>query len=268
MDLFASDAKIGNYVFSEHHIILSSFNFDDSCDMGMSNTISEQFLGSASVPRFLGTSYDSKLTGKFTVMLNACDTDGRYVFTLEECRDFLKRFTGVNGYQKLTLKHDDSWDNYYYNIHINNVSYEKNGKFVVGIGMEFECDSQFAWEEVIITKEIETVGESITIENESDSLYEYTYPITTISDTDDVTNYKLKNTSDDNRESIISSISSGHTIIMDSGLSTIKDSSGSLMSDKFNFKFLRLIPGNNVIEVSHPSSIQFKMLIPRKVGWF
>lgn len=266
MDVFGKDALIGDYRLSDHGLMLATFNYEDAYNLGMTMETKEEFLGKNPVPTYLGSTYNSKLQPKITVIQNERITNKNY-FTVNEVREILGRLTGFQGYKKMQVYSTELLENLYYMVRVADVDYELSGGKVVGIVLTMECESQFAW----IDDEYEDViTENDTImylDNNSDLRYDYTLPIVTITSENLITDFSIINVTDNDRETHIDEIKAGEVVTINSPLSKITSSMNTNYSETFNYIFPKLVAGVNELCISHPVTINFKMKLPRKVGF-
>lgn len=270
MNLFGNDMIFDDFKLSDYGLMLASFELNDSNseeELGMDHETIEEYIGHNSVPIYLGAKYTNKLKPKITIIKNPCYTKDMF-FSEHECRDVLRQLTGFKGYKSMQILPFKFDELIYFNVRTVGVSYKKVASRVVGIILQLECDSQFAWsKEFNISYNIKS-GETLIIYNRSDDLYNYLYPKVIISPLSIIQNLEIKNISDDNWISIISNISNGEIITMDSKNEILQSSNKNrvIMND-FNMHFIRLVPGENQIQSNSDISITFNFRIPRKVGF-
>lgn len=265
MDVFGFDAVLGDYRLSDYGLMLATFNFEDSYDIGLGMEVNEEYVADNPKPVYLGSKYNSKLTPTITIIKNEKITHNPY-FEIDEYRDVLKNFTGFKGYKKFYIYHPGFIEDVYFNLIVTGAAMEKSGGKVVGIRLNAECDSSYGWVDDIESFTTSSTNECITINNESDDFNNYLYPKIIISSISDITNYTLTNLMENNRETIINSVEANDEITIDSINDVILSSSGNNLVNKFNYMFPRLIPGMNDFMVSHPSTIIVEKSLPRKVG--
>lgn len=266
MDVFGADALIGDYRLSDHGLMLVTFNFEETRNIGTAMSTNEQFLGKNARPVYLGSSFNSKLRLTATVMQDWRVT-GKTHFTVQEIREILGRLTGFQGYKKMYVYSPSNTENMYYNVRVDDdVEYEMSGDKVVAIKLPFDCDSQFAWVDCEMEYTTTENDSILYINNTSDEYYDYLKPIITITSENAVNGFTMTNLTDNDRETEINEVKAGETITIDSRLNKITSSMNTNFSEIFNYKFPRLVVCANNIQVSHPVTIRFNMTIPRKVG--
>ena len=74
INIFGSDAIIGGFQLSNYGLILASFENQNSNDeeLGMIHETIEEYIGHNSIPKFLGTSYNSKLMPTAVIIKDPC----------------------------------------------------------------------------------------------------------------------------------------------------------------------------------------------------
>lgn len=272
INLFGSDAIIGDFQLSSYGFILASFDGTGTSeeDIGMSYETIEEYTGHNPVPKFLGDSCQSKLKPAATIIkdprIYAKPTD--MYFTEHECREVLRQLTGFHGYKKMQLLSGDIDEPLFFNIRVVNVKYQKvNGK-TAGILLAMECDSPFAWSREFHYTFHASPSSNIILFNHSDNLYDYLLPKVTITADSNLSNLSVTNLSDRHWTTTFTSMAKGETITMDSRHHTLSSSNPNrLVSNDFNMHFIRLVPDKNEFAVSHPVQISFTCILPRKVGF-
>lgn len=137
---------------------------------------------------------------------------------------------------------------------------------------EFTCNSAYGKKYFKETFNI-TSSQTLLINNPSDELEEYVYPtITLLQSSDTVQNISLSNVSDNNKimniqikKNMKTVIDCQHCIIQDQvGLITYEDLG---WDDVGNIYWLRLLPGDNQIQVNGNASITIEFEYPcKKIG--
>ena len=273
-DAIIYDTPVGDFRLSTYGLVLSSFSIDDTYELGMSNSINEEYLSYHSVPILLSTKYDSssKLKGSLTIVKNECDVqtpeERNYFFSTAEARTVLRALTGWHGYKRMFFYDENgNMENKFYRIHVNNASQIVMGGKTVGLTFEFECDSPYIWESVVneIVFEDPSGGYSdIYIDADSN---EYILPRVGI---------QIENPIYEQVDVTITSTNEIRTttfygmlgnISLDGVANKITSVLDPAVANHFNRKFPRLVPGSNRITVNMPMTIAFYYDIPRKVGW-
>ncbi len=272
INIFGSDAIIGDFQLSNYGLILASFEDPNSNDeeIGMNHETIEEYIGHSPTPKFLGASFSSKLTPTAVIIKDPClniNEQDKY-FTEHECREVLRQLTGFRGYRQMQILPYEFDELLFFNIRVVNVRYQKVGGHVAGIILDMECDSQFAWSNEFNYTFNVSSSSSIILFNNSDNLYDYLLPKVTIKSNSSISNLSIVNLFDNNWTSTLKSLSANEIVIMDSNNSTLMSSNPNrIISNDFNMHFIRLVPGKNEFRVSHDIQLTFTYKVPRKVGF-
>lgn len=271
MNVFGRDAIIGEFKLSDYGLIMASFDIGESnseMELGMDHETVETFVGSNPVPLYLGAQYSNKLTGTITLVKNLCNGETSMQFTEHECREVLRQLTGFRGYKRMQVYSYEIDELIYFNIRVNNVSYQKiNGK-VVGIILYIECDSQFGWSQEYEYDYDVKAGDNIILHNSSDDLYHYLLPKITIQSKSSIDQLEIVNLVDNNWTTTISNISANEIITMDSKYEILTSSiPGKMILNDFNMHFIRFISGENHLQINSDLTLKITYQLPRKVGF-
>ena len=272
INIFGSDAIIGDFQLSNYGLILASFEDPNSNDeeIGMNHETIEEYIGHSPTPKFLGASFSPKLTPTAVIIKDPClniNEQDKY-FTEHECREVLRQLTGFRGYRQMQILPYEFDELLFFNIRVVNVRYQKVGGHVAGIILDMECDSQFAWSNEFNYTFNVSASSSIILFNNSDNLYDYLLPKVTIKSNSSISNLSIVNLFDNNWTSTLKSLSANEIVIMDSNNSTLISSNPNrIISNDFNMHFIRLVPGKNEFRVSHDIQLTFTYKVPRKVGF-
>jgi len=161
---------------------------------------------------------------------------------------------GQQNYKKLYLCQADMTD-VYFNCFLTAPQIVKMGNMITGFTTTVVCDAPWGWKEnYVFTQTGLTYGgdQTVTLFNDSDNTF-YTKPTATI--TFDATggDASIINTSDSNRETEFVGIDGSDVITLNSDIETISGTSGDtdfLNGTKFNYKWLRLVRGHNILTVN------------------
>lgn len=267
--MFAEDVIIGDFKLSDYGLCLASFNNNSEAteDLGMNHDTIEEYIGHNPTPIFLGSQYSSKLKPTLTIVKNPCIHDLPY-FSEHECRDILRRLTGYYGYRKMKIIQKLMDEELFYNVRTVSVNYQKIMGKIVGIILNMECDSQFARTREFNTSIAVRKNKEFNLYMSTDDLYNYIYPIVTISSASTLKSISINNLSDNSWETTIKGISAHEIITIDSLHQIIYSSKKDRMvADDFNMHFPRFVPDKNTFISDQDISIQFKYTLPRKVGF-
>lgn len=266
MNIFGQDAIIGNFQLSTYGLMLASFETSSSDeDLGMSHKTIEEYIGNNPVPVYLGDSFDSKLKPRVTIV-KGCNNKDK-IFNSFECREILRQLTGFSGYKEMKILTYDFEDFFTFNIRVTNVAYKKAGAYIVGIILDMECDSQFAWSNEFKYVYEASPNKDVILFNNSDDLYHYLLPHVTIEVVDEVSEFSIVNILDNNWTTTFDSLYSKEIITMDSQKEILYSNKNRIIGNDFNMHFIRLKHGKNIFKISHPSKIIFRYKLPRKVGF-
>lgn len=273
INIFGSDAIIGDFQLSNYGLILASFENPSSKDedIGMNHNTIEEYIGHNPKPVYLGSSFNSKLRPTATLVKDPninLSRNNKY-FTEHECREILRQLTGFRGYKQMQIFSYEFDELFYFNIRIINVKYQIIGNQIAGIILEMECDSQFAWSNDFNYTFDTSSSSNLIFFNTSDNLYDYLFPKVTIKAKSNISDLSIINITDNNWTSSFKSLSSDEIITMDSQYGTLLSSiPDRLISNDFNMHFIRLVPGKNEFKVNHNDiQITFTYKVPRKVGF-
>lgn len=268
MEIFCNDWMLGDFQASDYGLIVASFSSGSSSDdeTGISISINEQFISHNPIPVYIGQAYADKLRPQVTLVKNPCMFHDEVYFTENDCRAILRKVIGYNGYQWMRLINDNPDENLWYKAKVVNVSYQRMGSKVAGIILEMECDSCFAWSKEYNLTINAKANRAFHIYNNTDDLYHYVLPITTVTPTAGGEFSIINNT--ENWETKISNISATEVLTMDSKNELLSSSKAhaSLLND-FNLHYIRLVPDRNEFIVNQDAAIQFKYRVPRKAGF-
>lgn len=270
MELFGKDMIIGDFKLSDYGMMLASFDSGSSNveeELGMDNEIIEEYIGNNPVPIYLGSKYKGKLKPQATIIKNPCLIKDTY-FSEHECREVLRQLTGFRGYKNMQIYSYELDELLYFNIRVVNVLYKKVTGRVIGIILQMECDSQFAWSTEFTSSYSVKSGDTIFFYNTSDDLYNYLLPKIIITSTTSISNLEIKNISDNGWTTIISNIEPNETITMDSKNEILLSSNTDrIILNDFNMHFIRMVAGQNIIQVNSDINLAFNFRLPRKVGF-
>jgi phage-related protein len=94
----------------------------------------------------------------------------------------------------------------------------------------------------------------------------YVFPYLTITTGIGTTSFSIKNINDNNRLFSFENIQENETITVDNDLQIITSSKGINRLNNFNFKFFRLVRGNNQLVVNGNGELKFKIRFIKKIG--
>ncbi len=249
MELFSKDFIFGNFRASDYGLILVSFTSSSDAEVNF------------------GQKFDEKLTPTLTLVKDPSMYGDNTHFTEKELRSIFRILTGTKEYQWLKLINHEMDEDLWYRAKTSNVSYKKLGGRVVGIILELECDSAFAWSGEYVISINAKAYRSFYIYNHTDDFLNYTLPLVEIASSS-AGNITITNDSDNRWRSEFKNVSANETLILDSRREIITSNAvhTSLLND-FNLHWPRLVPGKNEYVTDKDASLTFKFRVPRKVGF-
>ena len=265
MEIFGKDMKIGNFILSEHGLMLASFKYkgESEDDLGLEHTIQEVYTGNSPIPLYIGSKYSKKLGFEITIV-KKCDDSS---FSEFEVRDILRNLTGMPYYQWAQILTENPDENLYYKCKTTSASIKRINGNIVGILLTMECDSPFAWSKEYINEFNINTGDTIILNNTSDDFYQDYCPLIYITAQNAIEKLSIVNITNGWKETVISNIDANETIMMDSSKQTLSSSiEGKYILDSFNFKWFSLAPGLNEIYFNNSVHLKIVSRFPRKVG--
>lgn len=256
---------------SDFGLTLASFDYSGSeeNDLALKSDTQEKYIGYNPIPVYLGAKYTSKLRPTITLVKDTANlnkNNSKY-FTEHECRYILRELTSEEGYQWVQIYHNTLDELMYYYARINNIRYKKIMDEVVGIIIEMECDSPFAWSKEFRYSYDIKANVPLTFYNTSDILNDYLLPTVMIRSSSAVPKLILTNKSDNNRVTELTSIDANEIITMNSKNEVLSIPSKEYPLNYFNLKWFRLVSGKNEIISNHDINITFRYRVARKVGF-
>lgn len=266
IEVFYNDFILGNFRASDFGLILGSFSYNGNSEdeIGMNISTIEEFIGHNPVPIYLGQKYEDKLKPKITLVKNPTLRD-KY-FHERDCRWILRLLTGIKGYQWMKAISFELDDDLWYRAKVSNVSYKRVGGHIVGIILNMECDSCFAYsKELNITINAKS-NQKFNIFNNTDDLNNYVYPTVSILSSSAGT-LSITNISDNNWVTEIKNLKANEKITIDSQHQIISsNTTHNLILNDFNLGWLRMVPDKNEYISNFNATITLKYREPRKVG--
>ena len=267
MEILSKGLILGKFVTSEYGLTVASFSYNGNSEdeIGMGATTVEEFVGHNPVPVYLGEKYTDKLNLQVTLVKDPSIFHNNLYFYEKDCRSILRLLTGLKGYQWLKLIDRESEEDLWYRARINNVSYKRVGGHIVGIVLNLECDSCFAWSRENSITIHAKANQCFYIYNSTDDLNNYVLPVVSIAPFSAGT-IRITNISD-SRASEIRNVKSGEKITVDSRRQIISSNlNHESLLDDFNLGWFRLVPEKNEYVADMDAVISFKYRVPRKVG--
>lgn len=202
--------------------------------------IIEEYIMRRETPYFYGVSYTSKLEFPMSFF-------SEKPIPRQRVREIQMWLFGQSTYKKFKIMQEDMSDIYYNCIFTEN-SLICIGNEVYGFSTTAKCDAPWGWGDLVTLTKTNATG-SFTIINQSDNI-RYTKPTLNLTFSSNQSNVSISNTSDTGRDAMIfSTVTSGEIITIDNDLRIIS-SNRELIVDRFNGKYLYLIPNINNITIT------------------
>lgn len=266
MEILYKDLIFGDFRVSNYGLIVGTFTYNNNSEdeLGMRISTIEEFIGHNPVPVYLGQKYEDKLKIQLTLIKNPLLND--LYFRERDCRELLRILTGKKGYQWLKLISHDLDEDLWYKAKVNDVTYKRIANKVVGIMLNLECDSCFAWSKEMKITINAKANQHFYIFNNTDDLNDYVYPHTSIL-SPSAGDLSVTNLSDNNWMSKIENVSAGEKISINSKEQIISSNlTHNLLLNDFNLGWIRLVPDKNEFVSNKNITITMKYRVPRKVG--
>lgn len=273
MELYGRDLVFGEFRASDYQCYLASFSStgEREEETGIAVETIEEFIADNPVPVYLGQRYEQKLKPSFVLTKDSCVTTEDY-FSEYDCRAILRLITGQRGYQWMHVITDDVGEDIAYRARVTSISYQKLAGRVVGIIVNMECDSQFAWSQEQIVTISAKVNQPFYIYSNSDDLFSYIYPYVEVIPLSGGT-LEVRNEEDNNWLVKITMTQARETIRYDCQREIIdgsRNDSGQAMVNYLNNSnchFFRLLPGRNTFVSNINAQFTFRFREPRKVAF-
>ena len=250
-------------------IFLASVNTISSYEMGLDQSM---IVGEMNKYRnhqnYNGVKYNDVLSFEFSIVKNPCnDSENNMSFTRKDVREINKWLTGCKYPSVLHFNDDDEYIDYI--CLITSVDNESFGGDIIELKYTATCIAPYGYSEIKTFEKNITSSSTFQIENNSDEVNDYVYPIITITP-NETGEIQLKN-SDDNAALTINS-KKKLAITINCELQQFYDEIGLLsfedlsITDISSIYIPRLKYGTNNFTVIGNCSIKFEWREPRKVG--
>ena len=247
MRFYASSFQYDGVPSEKYGLEISEIGSSSESSSSASNPmeIYERRLYRRATPFFYGLSPSENLS--FDISVNSLVGD----IDTEKSKIIQAWLFSQRKYKKLFIIQPDM-TNSYYNCFFNNPEITQVGNSIVGYRASVVCDSPYGWRfPKTLTNNYTgvTVDSTFTFYNSSDDKGAYLYPSLILTMNSSGGNITITNQSDSSRVTSFTGLSSGEIITTDSSLQTLSSSTDLKRMSNFNKKFLRLIPGVNVLRV-------------------
>lgn len=265
---------------NDFNVILCSFDNADDMTGNFAlkrEIISEGFNGRLKNTHY-GTKYSAPLEFNITIVKNPCKNNRDY-FLYDEIQDINSWLTAYNYPQKLII-YSDYLHDVYFNALFTDIEYNKVGDNIVALTFTVVCDSPYAWEDfnrIFDCSSSTSETHQITFYNNSNEKLKLFYPnleIISYSPTVQSVSITNKSTDDEDNKVVFQGLKASEIITMDGELLqfTSSDNTQKYKNDitnklgYFNFEWLYLIPGKNILEVEGNCRLKIYGSYARKVG--
>lgn len=257
----------------EHKLVIGHINKSDD-SFGLDR---EVITGTTTTNREIYHAYNTKYSSRLTFSVTVLHAD-QSRFSMEEISELTRWITSPRSYRKLQFFdcNEELYDIVYYAL-CTKISPESSGG-IVGLTLEFECNASYGFKERQ-TNVIDTLDElvtpnhniQITLQCDSDELESYICPTIILDSPELWSNVKIINHSDN--DSVMDlydtkgeyEINCQHQVIMQDGKNLFLSSLFKMDTLK-RLYWLRLVPGENQLEITGRCQTTIKWLEPKKVG--
>lgn len=234
--------------------------------------------GSTTMNRNIYHAYNTKYSGRLGFQITLLHEDQER-FSMEEISEITRWLTSPKSYRKLEFYDctGNKNDVIYYAI-VTKVTPSLAGG-IAGLKIDFECNASYGFIEKEVSLDTANTlnssnhNGSITITCDSDELEEYVYPTLLINYSQQWENTKITNYSDNNSVMDLYDtkgnyeINCQHQVIKQDGTNIVLSKIFKMDTLK-KLYWLRLVPGENKIEITGRCTTTIKWLEPKKVGAF
>ncbi len=252
--MFATDFLFDSQRASDFGLMICSFNGDFETASG-----GEIEYNVAKTPNrdrftFYGAQLNSVITWNFSICKNPCQNQDLYFNQYEES-SIAKWLLKINGYGKLQFD-QEGYEDITYNAYFNMAAHQINGK-TVGFDLTATTDCAYGFTDTI--KKTAIINTSTPLKmNVHNDINSYIFPCVKIKRKSGTGDFYIKNGSDkqNKQTEFINMQNAAFEIIMDSDSDTI---SGLHDPNKFNWCFLRLIDGCNIIQTNSEYDLEIEI---------
>lgn len=235
--------------------------------------------GSTTMNRNIFHAYNTKYTDKLTFSITLLHADESR-FSMEQISELTRWLTSPKSFRKLQFYDCEYHESelIYFSI-VTNVTPQK-ALGIAGLTLEFTCNSSYGYQQktsgiLDTTNTLEVTNHTIakTLVCDSDELEEYVYPTIAINADQLWSNIKIINHSDKDYVVDLYDLQGIYNINCQHQVVT-KDGSHIMLCDLFKINelkklyWLRLLPGENELEIIGRCLVEITWLEPKKVGAF
>ena len=277
LDFKYNGKYLSDFGFKVAKTIDNTFGLNREIVVGNINTIRNK-------PNHYGVKYTNTLPLKYLIMKDPCtnNSQGKLTIKENELREIQRWLTSPKTPKCFTLNKDDNNVREYYGVFTEVEPYEYGDLY--GITVTFTCNAPYGFDKNIVTTSCETTID-LAIDNPTDELCEYIYPIIKITP-NQCTTFSIQNKSDNNNimtfnfDSIYNEIEidcDNQRIIADGILLNLDEVGWSVYeitdynnvnSGIFNLYWLRFVPNVNELTISGNGDFIIEYKTPVKVGGY
>ena len=277
LDFKYNGKYLSDFGFKVAKTIDNTFGLNREIVVGNINTIRNK-------PNHYGVKYTNTLPLKYLIMKDPCinNSQGKLTIKENELREIQRWLTSPKTPKCFTLNKDDNNVREYYGVFTEVEPYEYGDLY--GITVTFTCNAPYGFDRNITTTSCET-NIDITVNNPTDELCEYIYPIIKITP-NQCTTFSIKNKSDNNNimtfnfDEVYNEIEidcNNQRIIADGMLLNLDEVGWSVYeitdynnvnSGIFNLYWLRFVPNVNELTISGNGDFVIEYKTPVKVGGY
>ena len=250
--MFATDFLFNSQRLSDLGCIICSFDGELASAEG--SEIEFNVVQSPNKDKFdfYGAKWSSQIVWNFSICKNTCTNDDIYFNQYEESQ-LAKWLLKTDGFKYFQFD-QEGYEDIFYKVYINMLPYQVGGK-TVGFDLTVTSDCAYGYTDLITKKAIinSTTPLKINVNNDVSTAI---LPFVTINGNG---SFYLNNSSDTRQNVNIDKASEfknvSSTVMMDSENDIIQ----GVLPKEFNWYFLRLVDGNNIITTNSESDIQLEI---------
>lgn len=245
--MFATDFLFDSQRLSDFGCMICSFDGDFSSAEGSEIEYNVVQSPNSDKHTFYGAKWGSQIVWNFSICKNPCVDSDMYFSQYEESQ-LAKWLLKTDGYKYFQFD-QEGYEDIYYKVYINMLPHQVAGR-TVGFDLTVTSDCAYGYTDLILKKA--TINSSTPLRiNINNDITTVVYPFITINGNG---SFYLRNDSDTiNKKTELNNVSTAITI--DSENEIIQ---GATPND-FNWHFLRLVDGNNIITTNSESDIKLEI---------
>ena len=236
---------------------------EEQQDFASTVSIEEETVGSHWKPYFYGVKYEDRLSFELTFGVVPRRLEKQKFLDRYELNAVSKWLTGHKQYLYLDIEQTDMCYVRYRAI-ITKLSVVSYSQIPWALRATVECDSPYAYTTPMVTTQAINGSATINLFNQS-ALNDYFWPEMTIAQSGGT--FSIINTSDNNRATTFTDLPGGTGLItVSNDHCIISCENGLNLYPYFNQNFLRLVSGNNILNVTGTGTLTITCEFPINVG--